>query len=748
MKRNLYLIQNARTIFTVVILIISTSSIAMWTIYNESTLPPSSSPAIETDEYYAETNWNIYDARVLPPNNDPVFEISNLAGAGIQNRLIYEEWIEKRVLEISTPTAADNGAWRREFDEPVNDLTVVMRIRSISLQTSPTLADKILELELDNGGWRETLILNQETNMLRLEYSEGFSENNEFPLPGDGSVSAWHIYRLTKDSEGNIKLYVDENPTPLAEGKSTQVSEGNHFSFGDTNDSYNIGANIDWIIWDTTGAYAPDEGSAIPQDFIPDYDFPFLSNADLAVVFINDVKLNGFDPKVLKYEIKLPHDVSEIPVVDAFPVEEWASMVRTQATTLDGEALITVMADDGTVKKYFFDFVIDTTWNIYDANVLPDANSPVFGTSGLAGNGMQSQLVVDPKDEDNSFLELITETVADNGTWRRVFPDPVTDLTVVMRVRAANTNGRRVLELDLDNGGWRERLYINQEANMVRLQHSAGFGVDNEFPLRDGASVSAWHIYRLTKDSEGNVKLYVDENPTPLAEGKSALASATNNHFRFGDTNGSHNVSALIDWVIWDTTGAFAPGEGSAIPEGLIPTYQLSSNADLAQVLINEQPLTGFDANVLEYEVMLAPHVSPVPVVSAAAAEQVAQVIVTQPAQVDGEAVITVIAEDGTVKKYIIDFVLDPTNVPLVDQASFRVFPNPASQNLTIDVAAFSSDMQLSIFNASGQLLRSQKLVSQRQVIDVSDFNQGVYIVKISSRNAQSAKMFVKQQPR
>jgi hypothetical protein len=60
-------------------------------------------------------------------------------------------------------------------------------------------------------------------------------------------------------------------------------------------------------------------------------------------------------------------------------------------------------------------------------------------------------------------------------------------------------------------------------------------------------------------------------------------------------------------------------------------------------------------------------------------------------------------------------------------------------------VAAFSSDMQLSIFNASGQLLRSQKLVSQRQVIDVSDFNQGVYIVKISSRNAQSVKMFVKQ---
>jgi hypothetical protein len=635
MKRNFYHMNHVRAYFAAlaVILFLSTSSFAQWT---------------------------IYDASVLPDAATPAFGVSSGVFSADENKLVDDDAIEgNKILWMNVPgktgiTGQTAFYWRMNFatlNIDVTNLTVVMRIKGHLDR------DMAMDIDMHYSDLRSRISLHNGTNLARIRNGVGTDATLT------NNLQEWNIYRFIMTAT-QTSVYINEEPTPvLTFTPAAAVSANRHFRFGDGDSGNNFGADIDWVIWDVSGAYAPGEGTAIPASLLPK------------------------DPEV--------------------PVE--------------------------------------TTWNIYEASVLPDANDPVFGTSGLAGNGMQSQLVVDPKDEDNSFLELITETVADNGTWRRVFPDPVTDLTVVMRVRAANTNGRRVLELDLDNGGWRERLYINQEANMVRLQHSAGFGVDNEFPLRDGASVSAWHIYRLTKDSEGNVKLYVDENPTPLAEGKSAQASATNNHFRFGDTNGSHNVSALIDWVIWDTTGAFAPGEGSAIPEGLIPTYQLSSNADLAQVLINEQPLTGFDANVLEYEVMLAPHVSPVPVVSAAAAEQVAQVIVTQPAQVDGEAVITVIAEDGTVKKYIIDFVLDPTNVPLVDQASFRVFPNPASQNLTIDVAAFSSDMQLSIFNASGQLLRSQKLVSQRQVIDVSDFNQGVYIVKISSRNAQSVKMFVKQ---
>jgi hypothetical protein len=233
-------------------------------------------------------------------------------------------------------------------------------------------------------------------------------------------------------------------------------------------------------------------------------------------------------------------------------------------------------------------------WAIYDATVMPDQNDPVLGTSGLAGAGMVSTLIPDPDNPDNTFLQLLTIENADNGTWRHVYAAPVTEVTIVMRVKSADNNGRRVLELDLDNGGFRERLYINQEDNLLRLQHSAGFGVNNEFPLPDNSSVKEWNIYRITKDAEGNVKLYVNEGTEPLETGKTSQATS-NNHFRFGDTNGSHNVSALIDWIIWDTSGVYAPGEGKPIPAELNTSFFLPEEPESHNWRI-------YDANVFPNE--------------------------------------------------------------------------------------------------------------------------------------------------
>ncbi len=208
-------------------------------------------------------------------------------------------------------------------------------------------------------------------------------------------------------------------------------------------------------------------------------------------------------------------------------------------------------------------------WQLYTANVLPGENEPPFSPSGLAGAGLISNLIPDPTNPENSLLEIITVANADNGTWRMVYADAVTDVTVVMRVKSANDNGRRVIELDLDNGGFRERLYLNQEDDKIRLQHSDGFGHLNEFSLPNDGSVKDWHIYRITKSATGAVNLYVDEDPVPLAEGQTNVTTS-NNHFRFGDTNGSHNISGLVDWIIWDVSGTYAPGEGTPIPPELL----------------------------------------------------------------------------------------------------------------------------------------------------------------------------------
>jgi hypothetical protein len=427
--------------------------------------------------------WSMYTASVMPDENDPAFGTSGLAGAGMTSSLVTDpNNPDNQFLELLTLVTSDNGTWRRVYADAVTDVTIVMRVKS-----ADDNGRRVLELDLDNGGFRERLYINQEDNKVRLQHSEGFGVDNEFPLPGEASVKDWHIYRITKDAEGNVRLYVDEDPEALAVGKTAQATSNNHFRFGDTNGSHNVSALIDWIIWDKSGTYAPGEGTPIPEELLP------------------------------QEEEKNP-------------------------------------------------------WFVYDAGVMPTDNDPAFGSSGLAGAGLVTELVEDPGMEGNSLLQLLTLANEDNGTWRHVYPDPVADVTVVMRVKSAGDNGRRVLELDLDNGGFRERLYINQEDNKVRLQHAAGFGVNNEFPLPGDASVKGWNIYRLTKDAEGNVKLYVNEDPEPLAVGQTAQATS-NNHFRFGDTNGSHNISGLVDWVIWDTSGVYAPGEGTPIPAALSLSY-------------------------------------------------------------------------------------------------------------------------------------------------------------------------------
>jgi len=86
-----------------------------------------------------------------------------------------------------------------------------------------------------------------------------------------------------------------------------------------------------------------------------------------------------------------------------------------------------------------------------------------------------------------------------------------------------------------------------------------------------GVNLDEWHVYRFTMDESGNVACYLDENSTPVLTTTTAVSSS-NSYIRFGD-GGSARVAGYTDWLVIDTTGAYAPGEGAAIPEGLSTAY-------------------------------------------------------------------------------------------------------------------------------------------------------------------------------
>ena len=550
------------------------------------------------------------------------------------------------------------------------------------------------------------------------------------------------------------------------------------------------------------------------------------TNASLSDLQVNGNTVPGFDPEVFFYEIPVPTGSTNVPVVTAVVADELASVNIVPADELPGETVVTVTAEDVSVSLvYTVSFtMVDHNWRMYDASVLPDEHIPTFDESNVAGAGATNEIIIDPDNADNSFLEMVTVENGDNFMWRTMLQEETPGITMVMRVKAANDFTRRVLELDLHHNGIRERLYINREENRVRLNEAIGGGDGGEIPAPDGVDLGDWNIYRLTK-VEGEIHLYLNENPDPIAQGTSATAT-TQQYFRFGDGNGSHNAGAIIDWIIWDETGAYAPGEGSPIPDPVVTpngdatlaellldgvlidgfdpavteyhvflapgvteipqvtavvNYPLanmvieqaeelpgvasvevtafngftilnytvnfrdpSSNANLAEIKVNNQAIADFDPDVLEYDVVL-PSGTSVALVTAETEDEYAAVEITQAAELPGQATLEVTAEDGTQKVYVVNFTVSTNIAELPEAGMIKLYPNPVSSSLHVELPTTSENAELFVYNMAGQMMMSQKLSSQVSTIDVSHLEKGVYIIRYISGTEQGRSMFVKQ---
>ena len=221
-------------------------------------------------------------------------------------------------------------------------------------------------------------------------------------------------------------------------------------------------------------------------------------------------------------------------------------------------------------------------WLVYDASVLPDENDPPFGISNTSSPPDTSTWIVEDSDiEGNSLAKYICPSGFGRTMWtinpmgyRSAF-----GATFVFRVKAYDFGLYDCLfDLDIRTGGVREKVVLqaNGEVELQRSGHDTGIeGIEN------------WHTYRITYfDSVTNV--YLDENGTPLLTGKTS-ESAPDDLFRWGDGSDSNIYACLLDWFIWDTTGAYAPGQGLVIPDSLqVDSVQVEELALVAYWKLDE----------------------------------------------------------------------------------------------------------------------------------------------------------------
>jgi hypothetical protein len=186
-------------------------------------------------------------------------------------------------------------------------------------------------------------------------------------------------------------------------------------------------------------------------------------------------------------------------------------------------------------------------------------------------------VIEDPEIPDNKLIK-VEELIGDRKEsfvqdWG--ISNPSQGLSVAFRAKASegilnaqSTDGNlyRYIYMSPRNGAFREQLQVQYpgqfEANYMNIQ--------TDFP-----NAHLWHIYRITL-KRNLVNIYVDENPVPVISG-STPKSTEDNFLKFGDTSTGGEYGGIFDWIIWDLSGAYAPGEGTPIPQELLSTGSYSA---------------------------------------------------------------------------------------------------------------------------------------------------------------------------
>ena len=95
----------------------------------------------------------------------------------------------------------------------------------------------------------------------------------------------------------------------------------------------------------------------------------------------------------------------------------------------------------------------------------------------------------------------------------------------------------------------------------------------------------------------------------------------------------------------------------------------------------------------------------------------------------------------ATVKKF------DSVYVGITKTQDLRLslYPNPATDNITIEMSAVPAKSKLSITNLNGQELISRQISERKSVFDISDLSAGVYLVRITNDKSVEVGKIIKR---
>jgi len=90
-------------------------------------------------------------------------------------------------------------------------------------------------------------------------------------------------------------------------------------------------------------------------------------------------------------------------------------------------------------------------------------------------------------------------------------------------------------------------------------------------------------------------------------------------------------------------------------------------------------------------------------------------------------------------------FTVGVTNIPAIDN-SFSIYPNPATQNITINFISPSKNVSINIYDATGRLVKNMENVkSGENTFDILSLENGLYLINVNDGKSSITKRFIKQ---
>ena len=83
------------------------------------------------------------------------------------------------------------------------------------------------------------------------------------------------------------------------------------------------------------------------------------------------------------------------------------------------------------------------------------------------------------------------------------------------------------------------------------------------------------------------------------------------------------------------------------------------------------------------------------------------------------------------------------TSVENIEQADFRLYPNPSDGLFTVEIGDWSGNSSLEVLNMLGETVAQRSTLGAQEQIDVSHLTPGVYMVRVRNRGSERIQRLV-----